>query len=142
MIGAQLGGLPVVINDYLGNESEFRQVRFPRSKRKRIRKKWSKQIKNWKTFRWQVPVSYIFAGNTLIMNSTAMNQLKEATKLKPVPRGVDWQAIHAEVAAAITKEIMVGLAIPASDFTEDKMNNNFSSAHIDIQRWKAYCRPQ
>lgn len=36
--------MPVIINEHLVN---WKQIRFPKSKKKRIRKKWEKQRKNW-----------------------------------------------------------------------------------------------
>jgi len=39
-----LYGMPVIINEHLVN---WKQIRFPKSKKKRIRKKWEKQHKNW-----------------------------------------------------------------------------------------------
>ena len=39
-------GIPVYVSQYMGEEV-YRQVRFPRSKRKRIRRKWARDSRNW-----------------------------------------------------------------------------------------------
>lgn len=42
------------------NVVELVQIRFPRSKKRRIQKKWKKQTKNWgpgKVYQWTVPPS-------------------------------------------------------------------------------------
>lgn len=38
----------VVVSDLLPCEREWRQVHFPKSRSKRIRKKWAKDRRNWK----------------------------------------------------------------------------------------------
>jgi len=68
-------GCPIHINDWLGNKSELRQVRFPRSKKARIRKKWRKQRKNFRVHSWQEPVCFQYAG-LAVMNSTFLASLK------------------------------------------------------------------
>lgn len=41
-------GVPIHVSDHLPCKKEWRQVRFPKSKRKRIRKKWAKdKRRNW-----------------------------------------------------------------------------------------------
>lgn len=46
--GAFLGGVNIHLSDNLPCKQEWRQVRFPKSKRKRIRKKWAKnKRRNW-----------------------------------------------------------------------------------------------
>lgn len=67
--------MPIYIDDELGVEYHVKQVRFPRSKRKRIRKKWSKQNKNFQSWTTQTPVAYKI-GSVLVMNSLAMQKLK------------------------------------------------------------------
>lgn len=46
------GGMPVVIDNNLSRLREV-QFRFPRSKKKRIRKKWGKDMGNFKTVPWR-----------------------------------------------------------------------------------------
>ncbi len=41
-------GIDIVVSPFL--EAERRQYRFPRSKKRRIRRKWAKDPRNWKTF--------------------------------------------------------------------------------------------
>ena len=45
-IGSCLGGIDVRIAKFL-DEGRYKQVRFPRSKGKRIRRKWRKDRRNW-----------------------------------------------------------------------------------------------
>ena len=48
MIGTlPYNSFPLVINDMACISKEWRQVRFPKSKKKRIRKKWEKQRQNF-----------------------------------------------------------------------------------------------
>lgn len=42
------GGVDVFVNDMACISKECKQYRFPKSKKKRIRKKWSKQRKNFR----------------------------------------------------------------------------------------------
>lgn len=42
------GGVDVFVNDMACISKEWKQYRFPKSKKKRIRKKWSKQGKNFR----------------------------------------------------------------------------------------------
>lgn len=43
-------GVEIITSQYLPTQREVgrHQVRFPRSKKKRIRKKWAKNLRNWK----------------------------------------------------------------------------------------------
>lgn len=54
---------------------ERKQVRFPRSKRRRIRKKWSKRMENWR----ESPSPYIYQlmGRTLVMHPAMLVRLRE-----------------------------------------------------------------
>jgi hypothetical protein len=65
------------IDDNLGIEYHREQFRFPRSKKKRIRKKWAKQNKNYRSWRTQKPMACKMNG-VLIMNSLALDELKSA----------------------------------------------------------------
>lgn len=48
-----LNGYQVIVSEYVGLE---RQVRFPRSKRRRIRAKWAKRRRNFRI----APAGYVF----------------------------------------------------------------------------------
>jgi len=62
--GSLLGGFNIVSSPYLSS-TEWKQVKFPRSKKVRIRKKWSKQRKNFAS----VPTATVYQmGNTLYMH--------------------------------------------------------------------------
>lgn len=71
-----LGGVPVYIDDLLGWESRSEQVRFPRSKKRRIRKKFAKDGRNYRVRKWQEPVAYKMGG-MLVVNSAMMLKLEE-----------------------------------------------------------------
>jgi len=130
-------GMPIVINDYVGNKSEFRQFRFPRSKKKRIRKKWAKNRANWKLFHWQDAEAYIFANETVIMNSTAYAALKKRTEVDPIHQARDYQSAQTMMFATIAQS----LGLPAKIFADDAAQNNYSSARLDMPHWKNFFRP-
>jgi len=60
---------------------EVKQVRFPRSKKKRIRKKWAANPANWKT----TPVShmYVFGGTVLMSPTEAARVRLKAIEVQP-----------------------------------------------------------
>ena len=67
---SKLFGIKCYINDSLGIEHHRKQIKFPRSKKKRIRKKFEKNLVNWKHWQTQKPV--IFLGpSCFVMNSIA-----------------------------------------------------------------------
>lgn len=70
-------GVPIFINNELGIEHHRKQFRFPRSKKKRIRKKWSKQNKNFRSWTTQKATAYKVNGS-FVMNSKAFHELKKA----------------------------------------------------------------
>lgn len=72
-------GFQIRIDDSLGVEWSKVQCRFPRSKKKRIRKKWAKQSKNFEWNRRQVPLIYRM-GNIIIANSPGYIELKAAVE--------------------------------------------------------------
>ena len=110
-----LCGMPIIISDFLGNHCEWRQVRFPRSKKKRIRKKWAKQSKHRQMVRWQEPVGYVFMNKTLIMNSTAYVSLRKETNAKkdsksqePIQRAADYASgvsIRPEILRTVGRKV-------------------------------------
>jgi hypothetical protein len=63
----------VIINDLACVSRELKQFRFPKSKRLRIRKKWSKNRKN---FRLTDVHKCIKFGNTLIVSSKTFDKIK------------------------------------------------------------------
>jgi hypothetical protein len=75
MLGA-ISGLALYSSEYL---PRFRTVQFrkPRSKRKRIRIKWSKRPENWR----QEKINYacLIGGNTLIMRPDQIQLLRQAS---------------------------------------------------------------
>jgi hypothetical protein len=52
------------------------QIRFPRSKKKRIRRKWAKQVKNWKTETIPKPEVYMVNG-TLVAHPEVLKGVCE-----------------------------------------------------------------
>jgi len=84
-------GIPFLINDELGRETKYEQFRFPRSKKKRIRKKWKKQRKNFRFVRTQKPVCFQMNMNgrtVFIMNRPFRAQLVAESKV------VDFRSSH------------------------------------------------
>jgi hypothetical protein len=69
-------GMPVYIDDQLGVERRRVQTCFPRSKKKRIRNKFAKQSRNFRTLVIITPVSYQ-VGNAFFMNSLAYERIKK-----------------------------------------------------------------
>lgn len=68
-------GLPVHVDDSLGVIYERRQCRFPRSKRRRIRRKWAKDPLNYVWVRGSKPSVYIVAGK-ILCNSAGLLSLR------------------------------------------------------------------
>lgn len=69
-----LGGLNVVVSQFLPR-FKLVQFRFPRSKKKRIRKKWSKQERNFKLVKHEAAAWRV--GDTLYVHPTTYIRLKE-----------------------------------------------------------------
>lgn len=73
-------GVPVVIDDLALRSVERVQVRFPRSKRARVRRKWRKDARNWQeSICWRNP---FWLGGMLIISSHHLSLLREATAAK------------------------------------------------------------
>ena len=69
-----LYGLRIVTDSMMSKRIQFR---FPRSKKRRMRKKWTKNQKNWKT----IPLDTIYRmGDTLIMHPMMTERLKKEIK--------------------------------------------------------------
>lgn len=65
-------GIEIICSRLVPDEKTSWQYRFPRSKKRRIRRKWAKDLRNWKT---EVkPVMYQM-GNRIICSPTAYAQL-------------------------------------------------------------------
>ena len=68
-------GFDVAINDNVCITKEWAQLRFPKSKRKRIRKKWRKARKNWG---WKEKHTAFAVGRRLYISSQMARLLEEA----------------------------------------------------------------
>ena len=58
MVGSILGGIKIIASTYCTTRQQYR---FPRSKKKRMQKKWRKDQRNWR----EQPVMYMF-GNDFV----------------------------------------------------------------------------
>lgn len=79
-----INGMPIHIDDFIGVKYELQQLKFPRSKKRRVRKKWSRQSKNFAVQKCQEPACYRF-GQMLVMNSTMLVKLKQKLAESPAP---------------------------------------------------------
>lgn len=80
MIQGMMGmmfGMQVVVDPHLPR-FKMTQFRFPRSKGKRVRLKWTKRQENFK----QVPIStiYMFNGNTVVMHPDEFEKIKHTVR--------------------------------------------------------------
>jgi hypothetical protein len=66
----------IYIDDTLGRKFTREQYRFPRSKRKRIRRKWQKDRRNYRVTWTARPVVYM-VGRSLVMNTVAFEKIKK-----------------------------------------------------------------
>lgn len=71
-----LCGLRIVTNIYM-RDVEWKQMRFPRSKKKRIRKKWSKNKNNFRMIvtPWN---TYFRLGDTIVMHPQKLVELQRS----------------------------------------------------------------
>lgn len=130
-------GLPIYFDDSLGNFSELRQVRFPRSKKTRIRKKWAKQRKNMEMFYWQEPVAYVIGKQALVVNSTAFAELKKRSQQMRPPEPKKYlETLRSLAMAGIARD----LCIPQQFIDREKLTN-YSSARFDLERFQITVRP-
>ena len=88
-------GLQIFITNAL-YETHRKQIRFPRSKRKRTRAKWAKRPENYKT--WRESKSAVRIGGAIWMTPEMWMNLK---KLSPEAdrKGVDCQAAESVLAS-------------------------------------------
>lgn len=66
-------GIPVLVSPY-AEKKHRKQIRFPRSKRRRIQKKWSKRDENFKI--WSEPLAFL-ANGTLICHPVILDQFRK-----------------------------------------------------------------
>jgi hypothetical protein len=71
-------GLEVFVSNFLP-EFERKQFRFPRSKKRRIQKKWSKMARYYRNVELP-PTYYLINGNKLVCNKRAYQILLEEIK--------------------------------------------------------------
>lgn len=75
-----MNGFEVHVSNLM-HRSEFRQFRFPVSKRKRIRIKWSKNRDNYRLYEWE---DYVVMKdeNKIIVGEKTFEQLKKLPSLE------------------------------------------------------------
>ena len=66
-----LFGIKVIVNE---NMADWKQVKFPRSKKRRIRKKWAKDRKNYRLIPWETVYQM---GDTVVMHPMMLARLKK-----------------------------------------------------------------
>lgn len=71
------GQYKVMVSDFLCTDWVFKQYKFPRSRRNRIRKKWAKQSKN---FKYQTVHKAIKVGDTIYVSTEVYGKLLEQAK--------------------------------------------------------------
>ena len=69
-------GLEIIVSKHLLDNVELVQVRFPRSKKRRIRKKWAKRRENYEERRTELAFRM---GNQLLVSQRTYDALKEQT---------------------------------------------------------------
>lgn len=65
-------GLKIIIDDNATQRAERRQWRFPRSRRKRIRRKWSKNPRNYRVE--SIELGLLVVGGSVVMSSRHFSQ--------------------------------------------------------------------
>ncbi len=68
-------GLKVVVDDVACIERVYTQVKFPRSKKNRIKKKW---VKNPRNFEYQIKHHILKIRDTLYMSTKRYEELRES----------------------------------------------------------------
>ena len=66
-------GMQVIVNEFMDKQS-WEQIKFPRSKKKRIRKKWTRNRKNW-GMRLVAGDSFVI-GRTIYMGCIAYSKIR------------------------------------------------------------------
>ncbi len=68
-------GMPVITSNYIGTDRI--QYRFPKSKKKRIRKKWAKNPQNWKDVPRVASEAIINGQKTLVIHPDTLAALEK-----------------------------------------------------------------
>lgn len=68
-------GLKIIIDDNATQRAELRQWRFPRSRRKRIRRKWSKNPRNYRVE--LIELGPLMVGGLVVVSSRHFLQLQK-----------------------------------------------------------------
>jgi hypothetical protein len=130
----------ISIEDKLGVDVVRVQVRFPRSKRKRIRKKWARCDRNFENRVVQEPL--MFWGTNAdgtktfaIMNRPFYIKMFHGPdvcreRLQPT---VD---THESFAKCVAAEIAHNLGLPQELCLVDDSGANYSAAKLDLQQWR------
>lgn len=71
--------MDVIVNDMACIRQEYKQVRFPASKKKRIRAKWAKRSSNYKYVETHQAIRI---GNTLVISTKAFKSIQQT---QPTP---------------------------------------------------------
>lgn len=74
---SHINGFNVIEDKNLSPDSKRIQFKFPKSKKKRIRKKWLKRNENYKTIETE---RFIKFDNTIIVSTKSYNKLKKLLK--------------------------------------------------------------
>lgn len=69
----------VILSPYIEGKRTYTQVRFPRSKRRRIRRKWSKDLRNWG---WVEGPAAIDVEGVVYVNRPAWELLKRGVSVE------------------------------------------------------------
>ena len=72
LTGCRPGSFQIQVNDLATENRRFVQIRFPRSKKKRIRKKWRKRPENWG---WKTTYLVVRMGSILTVHSKTYEKL-------------------------------------------------------------------
>lgn len=67
-----IGGFNIVVNDFIQPRLERKQIRFPNSKKVRIKKKWAKRSCNFKSF---FVDEFLVIGDTIFVNQKQYDKL-------------------------------------------------------------------
>ena len=73
-----LAGLPILTDRYLDNGKRRVQVRFPKTKKRRVRKKWAKRPENYALRQEVEPQVFRIAGHGLLMHPDTAEAMREA----------------------------------------------------------------
>lgn len=71
--------MDLIVSNHI-QENKFVQIRFPKSKKKRIRKKWAKRSENW-DLRYDKNQKGYILGNKMIVGPETFKRIKNATKI-------------------------------------------------------------